>query len=110
MLKVKANVHFSRYLLHVSIIFYLCVYIYFFFHSLGVAVTASIFTLTALSIDRYLAIKAPLSLRRISGKCQATRFLFAIWVLAAIFVGPMLFVRSIYAVTFSRSISVWLTA
>ena len=71
-------------------------------HFTGVAVTASIFTLTALSIDRYLAIKAPLSLRRISGKCQATRFLFAIWLLAAMFVGPMLFVRSIYSVTFSR--------
>ena len=68
----------------------------------GVAVTASIFTLTALSVDRYLAIKAPLSLRRISSKCQATRFLFGIWLLAALFVGPMLIVRSVYTVTFSH--------
>ena len=68
----------------------------------GVAVTTSIFTLTALSIDRYLAIKAPLSLRRISSKCQATTFLAIIWLLACIFVLPMLIVRSVYAVTFNH--------
>ena len=59
----------------------------------GLAVTCSIFTLSALSIDRYLAIKCPMSLKRISGKCQAIRVLFAIWLLSGIFAAPILYIR-----------------
>ncbi len=68
----------------------------------GMAVTASIFTLTALSVDRYVAIRAPLSVPRITTKRQAIRVIVIIWFLAAIFVLPMVLVRDVYTVDFEH--------
>ena len=67
----------------------------------ALAVTCSIFTLTALSMDRYIAIKCPMSLRRISGHCQAVRMLLAIWILSGLFACPILFIRRVYTVQFA---------
>ena len=64
----------------------------------GVAVASSIFTLAALSIDRLLAIKSPPHLRKLITKCQATKVIVSIWILSAIFIGPILFVRSVQSV------------
>lgn len=63
---------------------------------------ASIFTLTALSIDRCMAIKSPMSLRRVSGKCQALKFIVVIWVLSAIFYGPVIYVRRVCRISFKH--------
>lgn len=68
----------------------------------GVAVLASIFTLTALSIDRYLALKAPLSVHRMHNKTHAAICMLAIWALAACILIPVLLVRSVTQVEFER--------
>lgn len=71
----------------------------------GVAVNCSIFTLAALSVDRYLAIKGPAAVGRISTKCSdclppSLLFLFT-WLLAGLVIGPLLYVRTVYSISFS---------
>ena len=69
------------------------------------AVSCSIFTLAALSVDRYLAIKGSPTAVRWSSRCPrylAPSFLFvATWLLAALCVSPMLHVRTVYTMDFS---------
>lgn len=68
--------------------------------------SCGIFTLMALSIDRYLAIKTPLGVQRIRGKGQAMRILMTIWIIAALFIAPILYVRQVYVMHFDFNISV----
>ena len=63
-------------------------------------------TLTALSIDRYLAIKAPstrTNLARMTGHCgkvPAVATIILLWVLAGCILTPVLFVRSVITLPF----------
>ena len=72
----------------------------------GVAVNCSIFTLAALSMDRYLAIKGAATVARWSSRCPpclAPCLLFvATWFLAALCVSPLLLVRTVYSIAFSE--------
>lgn len=63
---------------------------------------ASIFTLTTLSVDRYLALKAPFSEHRMSNKKQALGCLAIIWILSAVFLAPVLYVRNLKKVDFDH--------
>ena len=61
----------------------------------GVAVASSIFTLTAMSVDRYISIQHPMkSLTGMTSR-QAVLILLMTWVVAAIFMGPLLYVREV---------------
>ncbi|ELU10276.1 hypothetical protein CAPTEDRAFT_117296 [Capitella teleta] len=65
----------------------------------GVAVNCSIFTLAALSIDRYLAIKN--SVVGSCNSCMSPGLLFlATWLPAAICMSPLLCVRQVHAMAF----------
>ncbi|RLU16307.1 hypothetical protein DMN91_012067 [Ooceraea biroi] len=53
----------------------------------GVAVAASVFTITAMSIDRYLAIRNPMAFRRVFNRRSTVLVIIALWLFAlAIFV------------------------
>ena len=69
----------------------------------GLTVTCSIFTLTALSIDHYLTVKAPTrrSQQLDSGQRGAIIILIVIWVVSALLVGPILHVRRVHIVDLS---------
>lgn len=58
--------------------------------------------MASLSVDRLLAIKGPLTVSGIGHKCQAIRVIVFLWVLAGLFLGPLLFVRTVYTVTFTE--------
>ena len=62
----------------------------------GVAVASSILTLTALSVDRYFAIKSPTSCGRLTTKCQAFKVIIGIWILAGLLIGPILYVKTVH--------------
>ncbi|XP_014664918.1 PREDICTED: orexin receptor type 2-like [Priapulus caudatus] len=62
----------------------------------GVAVAASILSLTALSLDRYLAVKHPELFRRISNHKNGIKLLGLIWLVSAIFMMPLLYVRRVF--------------
>ncbi|CAL7934316.1 unnamed protein product [Xylocopa violacea] len=56
----------------------------------GVAVAASIFTITAMSIDRYLAIRNPIALRRVFNRKSTVLVIVALWLVALIIFAPIL--------------------
>ena len=62
---------------------------------LGVAVASSIFTLTAMSIDRYVTIKFPM--RSLTGMTtqQAIIVMVVTWLVAAVLMAPLLYVRKV---------------
>ena len=62
----------------------------------------SIWTLVALSIDRCMAIKSPLNKRRLRTSRQALQVVAVIWIVSALLISPVLFVRSVYHVEFER--------
>ncbi|XP_014486051.1 PREDICTED: orexin receptor type 1-like isoform X2 [Dinoponera quadriceps] len=48
----------------------------------GVAVAASVFTITAMSIDRYLAIRSPMAFRRVFNRKSTVLVIVALWLVA----------------------------
>ncbi|KAJ8305939.1 hypothetical protein KUTeg_016484 [Tegillarca granosa] len=61
----------------------------------GVTVAASIFTITVLSVDRYLAIKHPIIFRRISRTGVALKFIILIWIVSMGIMAPLIFMRQV---------------
>lgn len=65
------------------------------FYLQGVAVAASVFTITAMSIDRYLAIRSPIAFRRVFNRKSTVFVIIALWVVALIIFSPLLRVTSL---------------
>ncbi|XP_070209300.1 QRFP-like peptide receptor [Littorina saxatilis] len=61
----------------------------------GVAVTSSIFTLTAMSIDRYISIQHPMTSLTGMTSRQALAIVFMTWIVSAVFISPLLYVRQV---------------
>ncbi|XP_052281324.1 QRFP-like peptide receptor [Dreissena polymorpha] len=62
----------------------------------GVAVAVSIFSMTAMSIDRYYSLKKPMNIiRRVSSSGQSCCLILSMWIVASIFMSPLLFIRDI---------------
>ncbi|XP_046330566.1 QRFP-like peptide receptor [Haliotis cracherodii] len=61
----------------------------------GIAVANSIFTLTAMSIDRYISIQHPVTAHRVTSPGQALIIILVIWIVSGIFMGPLLYIRKI---------------
>lgn len=56
----------------------------------GVAVAASVFTISAMSIDRYLAIRSPMAFRRVFNRRSTVLVIVALWLVALIIFAPVL--------------------
>ncbi|XP_014664109.1 PREDICTED: orexin receptor type 2-like [Priapulus caudatus] len=63
--------------------------------SQGVAVASSIYSLAALSLDRYLAIKHPALFRRLSNQSNGLKLIGIIWLVSMLFMMPMLYVHQV---------------
>ena len=61
----------------------------------GVAVASSIFTLTAMSVDRYISIQHPMASLTGMTSRQAVAIVLLTWIVSAIFMGPLLYVRQV---------------
>ncbi|XP_046739072.1 RYamide receptor-like [Diprion similis] len=61
-----------------------------FFYLQGVAVAASVFTITAMSIDRYLAIRSPIAFRRVFNRRSTILVIAALWLVALSIFAPVL--------------------
>ncbi|XP_043474587.1 orexin receptor type 2-like isoform X2 [Leptopilina heterotoma] len=61
-----------------------------FFYLQGVAVAASVFTITAMSIDRYLAIRSPIAFRRVFNKKTTIIVIVLLWVVSLTIFAPIL--------------------
>ncbi|XP_033225803.1 orexin receptor type 1-like [Belonocnema kinseyi] len=61
-----------------------------FFYLQGVAVAASVFTITAMSIDRYLAIRSPIAFRRVFNRKSTIIVIIALWVVSLTIFAPIL--------------------
>ena len=59
----------------------------------GVTVAASVFTITLLSIDRFLAIRHPIIFRRLSTNKVAAKLILCVWFVAICLMIPLLIVR-----------------
>lgn len=59
----------------------------------GVSVTASTFTITAMSLDRCLAILHPVKFRNVRTKRNVRTLIAVIWVTASLLIMPLLFVN-----------------
>lgn len=75
----------------------------------GVAVAASVFTITAMSIDRYLAIRSPIAFRRVFNRKSTVFVIIALWVVALIIFAPLLRVVSIILEMFLQKHSFYVT-
>lgn len=58
----------------------------------GVSVSASIFTITAMSIDRYLAIRHPMAFRKVFNRKSTTIVIIALWLVSMCLFAPLLWV------------------
>ncbi|ESP00348.1 hypothetical protein LOTGIDRAFT_65092, partial [Lottia gigantea] len=61
----------------------------------GVVVASSIFTLTAMGIDRYISIQYPASVSWVTSPNQALGIIGTIWIISSIFMGPMIYIRQV---------------
>ncbi|KAJ1519704.1 hypothetical protein ONE63_004965 [Megalurothrips usitatus] len=59
----------------------------------GVSVSASIFTITAMSIDRYLAIRHPMAFRKVFNRKSTIVVIIALWVVSTLLFAPLLWVQ-----------------
>lgn len=57
---------------------------------IGVAVAASVFTIMAMSIDRYLAIRSPMAFRRVFNRKSTVLVIVALWLVALSIFAPVL--------------------
>ncbi|XP_058790911.1 RYamide receptor-like [Phymastichus coffea] len=70
-----------------------------FYYLQGVAVAASVFTITAMSIDRYLAIRSPIALRRLFNRKSTIIVIASLWVVALGIFSPVLKVVTLQSPT-----------
>ncbi|KAK2579691.1 hypothetical protein KPH14_011038 [Odynerus spinipes] len=56
----------------------------------GVAVAASVYTITAMSIDRYLAIRSPIAFRRVFNRKSTVVVIVFLWLVALTIFAPIL--------------------
>ncbi|XP_076226566.1 QRFP-like peptide receptor isoform X1 [Nomia melanderi] len=63
----------------------------------GVAVAASVFTITAMSIDRYLAIRSPIAFRQVFNRRSTVLVIVAVWLVALIIFVPVLRVMTLHS-------------
>ncbi|KAJ9590229.1 hypothetical protein L9F63_016649, partial [Diploptera punctata] len=61
----------------------------------GVSVGASVFTITAMSIDRYLAIRHPMAFGKIFNKTTTSSVIVILWIVALSIFAPVLWVRKL---------------
>ena len=61
----------------------------------GVAVAVSIFTMTAMAVDRYVSFQHPAAYHRVSTPNQAFVLIIGMWGVAGIFMGPLIYIRDI---------------
>ncbi|KAJ8672508.1 hypothetical protein QAD02_003767 [Eretmocerus hayati] len=61
-----------------------------FFYLQGVAVAASVFTITAMSVDRFLAIRNPIDFRKIFNRKSTKIVIAALWIIALVIFSPIL--------------------
>lgn len=61
----------------------------------GVAVAVSTFSMTAMSIDRYIALKHPAASHNTTSPRQSFIVVVLIWIVAAIFMAPLIYIRDI---------------
>nr|WOA03688.1 CHH family candidate receptor A34beta2 [Gecarcinus lateralis] len=66
----------------------------------GTALVASVFTLTVISIGRFVAIMFPLHAR--TSPDRAIRVIAAVWIASALISSPMLFYRELYSTEWSN--------
>ncbi|XP_060835066.1 orexin/Hypocretin receptor type 1-like isoform X1 [Rhopalosiphum padi] len=59
----------------------------------GVSVGASVFTIAAMSIDRYLAIEHSMSFRKVLNRKSTIYVILALWLVSMTIFGPVLWVR-----------------
>ncbi|XP_052121994.1 orexin/Hypocretin receptor type 1-like isoform X2 [Frankliniella occidentalis] len=59
----------------------------------GVSVSASVFTITAMSIDRYLAIRHPMAFRKVFNRKSTIFVIVALWVVSTLLFAPLLWVQ-----------------
>ncbi|XP_076103265.1 galanin receptor type 1-like isoform X1 [Mytilus galloprovincialis] len=71
---------------------FLCKFVAFF---QGVAVAVSVYSLTAMSIDRYLSIQNPMASRKFMTKRQCLIMIAAMWIISALFMGPLLYIKTV---------------
>lgn len=58
--------------------------------SKGVAVAASVFTITAMSVDRYLAVRSPMDLHRMFNRKTTIMTIITLWFIALTIFAPLL--------------------
>ncbi|XP_069678709.1 QRFP-like peptide receptor [Periplaneta americana] len=61
----------------------------------GVSVGASVFTITAMSIDRYLAIRHPMAFRKIFNRTTTLFVIVVLWIVALSIFAPLIWVRQV---------------
>ncbi|KAK2157161.1 hypothetical protein LSH36_196g00008 [Paralvinella palmiformis] len=70
----------------------------------GVSVSASVFTLMVLSVDRFLAIRHPMTFRSFSASRYAVSILTCLWILATGTMVPLMLVRRIQTVSLAHHV------
>jgi len=63
-----------------------------FIEFLGVAVAASVFTITAMSVDRYLAITQTIRIPKLPNRKWAVLVIGLLWIIAVTIFAPMLWI------------------
>ncbi|XP_074102632.1 RYamide receptor-like isoform X2 [Cotesia typhae] len=61
-----------------------------FYYLQGVAVAASVFTITAMSVDRYLAVRSPMDLHRMFNRKTTIMTIITLWFIAFTIFAPLL--------------------
>ncbi|XP_012225818.1 RYamide receptor-like [Linepithema humile] len=71
----------------------------------GVAVAASVFTITAMSIDRYLAIRSPITFRRIFNRKSTLLVILVLWLVALAIFAPVFAAMTVHSPTVGLNIT-----
>ncbi|KAK4885818.1 hypothetical protein RN001_002089 [Aquatica leii] len=71
----------------------------------GISVASSVFTITAMSVDRYLAITQPFGLYRWFNKKTTIVVIILLWIMSMAVFAPLLFVGQIYEDTYIVNIT-----
>lgn len=69
---------------------------------IGIAVASSVFTITAMAIDRYLAITEPLRFSRWFNKKTTIIVIIVLWITSMVIFAPLLFVTHLNEAEFDN--------